>query len=151
MIQRCIKGYLLENDKSLDIIKIPYNSLANLLRYEVPEQYCERSCGDWFCDVYYTTRSNGVQVALVTGTLTFGNYSASPQLIAEYESKAIYINNKPIAYWEKECCIQELLQDFVDDVFLQHQKLLNYNERMIRLKEEHDKKQQEIENWENNH
>lgn len=151
MTQDRIKAYVLETDKDLDIIQLPYNSAATLLRYEEPEQYCEYLDGEWRCDVYYKTRSNGEIVLLVAGTLPFGNHKPSQQLIAKYESKAIQVNSRLTAYWEKKNCTQEILQDFIDEVFIEEQRVLNYNQRMTRLKEEHDQKQREIENWENNH
>lgn len=143
-----IKAYLLENDKTLDIIKLPHNSAATLLRYEEPEQYCEYETGGWRCDVYYEKNSNGKQIILTTGTLPFGNYIPSLQLIAEYEAKAIQLNSKLIPYREKKCYTQAILQEFIDEVIWQRVKWDNEIRRCKRKQAELEaqkKKSEEIE------
>lgn len=139
----------LVNIKNVEVIEVPYHATTNLLRYETPEGHVDFKTGGWQGDVYniLVEERGSITVILVAGIGHLGNMRTSTKLIAEYESRAAQVNARLIRYGEKVMLIDRLLQEFVDEALREREKVLAYNERMMRDREiaELEAKQKDLE------
>lgn len=98
-----------------NIICIGYCDLQTLLNYKHPIAY---TCGTygWNADIYEIDNST----AICTGYRPFGNIRPSYELIREYDKQAEKIVYASGEYSEKKRRLDEMLRDFIGDVFKEY-------------------------------
>lgn len=136
----------------IDVIEVPYQGTSNLLRYAIPDGHADYEHGGWQADIYnLTIKESGKKVIIAAGIGHLGNIRPSSKLIAEFESRAAQVNARLIRYGEKAQLVNTLLDSFIEEALIDGKLYIEHIKKMRKLKEEHDRKQWEIENWENNH
>jgi len=93
-----------------NIIKVGYGDLQYLLRFKNPTFFTAGVYG-WNADIYQIDH----KTAICTGYRPYGNIE-NYKIVDKYEEEAKKIINKNISYNEQKQTLNELLENFINEV-----------------------------------
>ena len=95
------------------VINVPYCALQNLLYFQAARYYNAGDYG-WNADIYEIDSN----VAIVTGYRPFGSIECDYTITKKYDDEARKILSKQISYDEQKQTLNELLENFVNEIIL---------------------------------